>query len=252
MYIFPYSSKSASARVIARALPARIILREGSRFRPNGQVVINWGSQDCPTQITANCTVINQPNAVEVGANKLSFFQAVERAGARDIIVPYTTDIARAREWIGDGHKVCCRKYLGASEGKGLTIAVTVDQLVTAPLYTKYIPKDQEYRVHVMNGQAFAVQRKARRLDTPDSQVNWHIRNHNNGFVFAHENVTCPEVVRNAAVACVGHAGLNFAAVDVILTKKGRARVLEANSAPGLEGWTTEQYVAAFRTHYAR
>ena len=250
MFIFPYSSKSAGARALARALPARIILRSGSHFRPNGQTVINWGSQDCPTSITTQCTVINPPAAVAIGANKLRFFRAVEEAGGRDLIVPFTTDIAVARQWIEGGSKVCCRRYLGASEGEGLTIATTVDQLVQVPLYTKYIPKDQEYRVHVMNGAAFAVQRKARRRDTPDSQVNWHIRNHDNGFIFAHENVACPDAVRQTAVTCVGHAGLNFGAVDVILTKKGRAKVLEANTAAGLEGWTTGQYAAAFREHY--
>src|SRR3546814_6628533 len=49
------------------------------------------------------------------------------------------------------------------------------------------LPKKQEYRVHVLNGKVVDVQRKARVKDFPDDKVNWKIRNHDNGFIYARD-----------------------------------------------------------------
>lgn len=106
-----------------------------------------------------------------------------------------------------------------------------------ARLYTKFIPAEREYRVHIVNGRAIVVHRKVE--GTGD------IRNSDAGWVFRRVT-TFPDAIipeaRNAVVAL----GLDFAAVDVLWDGQ-RAYVLETNTAPGIDGmeYTLRMYVQA-------
>lgn len=115
-----------------------------------------------------------------------------------------------------------------------------------APLYVKYIKKQQEYRVHVFNGSVIDVQRKMRRTDTPTEEVNWKIRNHSNGFIFGREGVELPTSATDMCVAAVQAIGLDFGAVDVIYNERSDTYyVLEVNTACGLIGTTLDKYKTA-------
>jgi Glutathione synthase/Ribosomal protein S6 modification enzyme (glutaminyl transferase) len=142
-----------------------------------------------------------------------------------------------------------CRTVLNGHSGAGIVIANTPEELVSAPLYVKYIKKRDEFRVHVgSTNQIILVQRKARRRDTPDDEVNWMIRNHDNGFVFVRKDVTPPECVLNVSVRALAVTGLDFGAIDVVYhEREDRAYVLEVNTAPGLEGSTVDDYVRFFK-----
>ncbi|MNL18562.1 hypothetical protein D3C87_1397120 [compost metagenome] len=92
------------------------------------------------------------------------------------------------------------------------------------------------------------IQRKARRKDVADDAINWKIRNHGNGFIFARneDGITPPDVLVQA-VNAVKALGLDFGAVDVIFNdKEQKAYVLEVNTAPGLAGETLQGYVKRF------
>jgi hypothetical protein len=149
-----------------------------------------------------------------------------------------------------EGAPVVCRTVLNGNSGEGIVIANSVDELVDAPLYVRYVPKKQEYRVHVLNGEVVDVQRKARRKDVPDEEVNWMVRNHDNGFIFARgeDMGEVPEDVTVQALRAVKVCGLDFGAVDVIYNDgQAKAYVLEVNTAPGLSGATLEGYVERLR-----
>ena len=131
----------------------------------------------------------------------------------------------------------------------GIVIADSRDHLVPAPLYVKYVPKKDEYRVHLGKVgdevNVIAVQQKKRRLD--HDEPNWKVRNHANGFVYAREGVDPPAGVLGVAVDGLLRSGLDFAAFDVIFNEhQQKAYVLEANTAPGLEGQTLDDYVNYF------
>src|SRR5690606_32924060 len=80
------------------------------------------------------------------------------------------------------------------------------------------------------------------------TKVNFMIRNHRNGFIFQRNEITIPADVEVQATKAFEASGLDFGAVDVIWNEhEGRAYVLEINSAPGLEGTTLDNYVAAFK-----
>ena len=124
--------------------------------------------------------------------------------------------------------------------------AENAGELVNAPLYTRYVPKQDEYRVHVFGGRVIAVQRKARRNDVENP--NWRIRNHANGFVFAREGVVAPQQVIEQSIMAVAALGLDFGGVDVIFNRhRDTAYVLEINTACGLEGQTVNDYADAIR-----
>jgi glutathione synthase/RimK-type ligase-like ATP-grasp enzyme len=122
-----------------------------------------------------------------------------------------------------------------------------------APLYTQYVPKRHEYRVHVFQGRVIDVQRKARRHDVADEDVNWKVRNNANGFIFARNGDalgTVPDDVLYEATKAVTSLNLDFGAADVIFNEReALAYVLEVNTAPGLVGTTLENYTAAFEAY---
>jgi len=123
-------------------------------------------------------------------------------------------------------------------------LAKREEDVVPAALYVRYVPKQEEYRVHIFQGQVIDVQRKARKHDFPDPD--WQIRNHANGFIYARNNLRYPECIEQVALEAYRHFNLDFGAVDIIWTESnGRALALEINTAPGLEGQTVDKYAEA-------
>lgn len=242
--IFTGGRPSNGATRLAQALGIRRIRANDSRYvaRPDHHI-INWGSTIMPAQLLT-ARVLNTPSDVAVVANKLSFFRAVPS----ELVPPFTTRKADTRAWIRDGDKVVARTVLNGSGGRGIHIAAHNDEVVEAPLYVKYIPKTDEYRVHVFRRNVIDVQRKARRQDHPNP--NWEIRNHENGFIFAREGINPPPQVLEVSLEVMRNLHIDFGAVDVVWNKKlKRAYVLEVNSAPGLEGQTVTSYADAFRSY---
>lgn len=246
MLIHSYKFGSGSAKVLSQALGAKRIKHEGSKFKGRqGKTVINWGCSKLPQEVM-KCTLINQPDNVKLASNKLLAFNLLK--GQAVSVPPFTTEREEAVAMIEDGKVVVCRTILNGNSGEGIVIAETVDQLVDSPLYVQYVPKKEEYRVHVVNGQVIHSQRKARKRDVPDDQVNWKVRNLAGGFIFAiNEDHTPPQLILDQAVLAVNSLGLDFGAVDVIWNEKTfMPYVLEVNTAPGLAGTTLDKYVEAF------
>lgn len=237
--VWPYRQGSRGALALAAALGGRVLKRTGSKFifRPN-DIVVNWGDPEPPPFVTANGAGLRS------ASNKLLFFRRLREV--QDDIIPQFWE--RREDIPDDAFPVVCRTVLAGHSGEGIVIADTREQLVACSLYVKYVKKQEEYRVHCSRDQIIAIQRKARRLDTPDDAVNWKVRNHSNGFVFVRENVNPHDSVTAAATAALAAVGLDFGAVDVIWNaKQERAYVLEINTAPGLEGQTVEDYARYFR-----
>lgn len=241
--VYPYNQGSRSARELANALNGRVLRKRGSvyRYRP-GDVIINWGAGDSPWRGNG---VANEPAAINLASNKLHAFRAMQAAGVR--IPPFWT---RRQDIPADAYPVVCRTILQGSEGRGIVMANNAREVVDAPLYTKYIKKRHEYRIHVMmrRGEPVVIsqQRKARR--NGEENVNFQIRNLANGFVFVRDGVRPPQDVIQQATSALVSLGLSFGAVDIVWNEHfQQAFVLEINTAPGLEGQTIQDYANAFR-----
>lgn len=249
MKLYQYKAGSASAKALAEKLGIKRIKLEGSKYKPKAtDVIINWGSSTLPQELK-NAIILNKPEAIAKASNKLSAFQAFKEA---EVPTPeFTTSFHEALKWIDKaGAMVVARTKLSGHSGEGIVLVQKEnrDELPNAPLYTEYVKKVQEYRLHVFKGNVFFIQRKARKQEVPDDEVNWQVRNHANGFIFAHQGVDVPDSYKEAAVAAVKALGLDFGAVDIIETKKKECFVLEVNTACGLEGTTLDKYAEQFNS----
>lgn len=190
MFIHPYKAGSQSVRNLREAMEGlRAIRLENSRFRGNEKkLVINWGCSKLPEEVM-KAAVINRPEAVALAADKLKFFEAMPE----EVNIPdFTADKDKARAWIEGGHIVLAREKLNGHSGEGIVVLSNLVEWEDydhsdAKIYVKYVPKKDEYRIHVNNGDIIDMQRKAIRRDTPAEAVDWKIRNHHNGFVFVRE-----------------------------------------------------------------
>jgi len=250
--IFSHNAGSAGAAALADALGVRRVRHTGSRVNLTGRdTLINWGhAGELPAHVRNSGRIINRPDNVRLASNKLRAFETMHRAGVR--VVPFTTDITTAQEW---GSKVVCRHTLNGHSGAGIEIIEPGLDIPDAPCYTKYIVKDSEWRIHVVAGQVIDATRKIRDPAFV-GEPNWAIRNREGGFIFArnsgHPSAETSDQARAAVEAC----GLDFGAVDVMVSRSTRAHpdvlsyVLEINTAPGLVGTTVERYSEAFKQHY--
>jgi hypothetical protein len=250
-YIYSYNPYSASAKALARSLGIKRIKREGSNFRgKSDKTVINWGNSTLPVEVL-KCGWINDPDDVARVSNKLSFFQMM---GEGELVVPWTTDQVKVRQWLSDGKTVVARTKLSGHSGEGIVLIEREDaDIPNAPLYTLYVPKKDEYRVHCYRDSddevnIFDIQKKMRKSDILDDQVNYKVRNLDGGFIYARNDIVVPDCVKECALEIFRQTGLDFGAIDIIYNQHyDRAYGLEVNTAPGLTGTTLEKYVDMFR-----
>lgn len=249
--IYPYNMGSEGAKLVSRALRVPLIKRERSRFVGSPRkTVINWGCQELPREVN-KCRIINDPRKVATVANKISFFRAVTAAKGRDrafvaLNIPrYAITANGAMDW---GTDVVVRQNVSSSGGRGASVVQRGGRIPDAPLYTEYIKKEAEFRIHVVGGRVIDATRKVSRAG--QEPRNWQIRSYDNGFIFQREGTDTHRGYRKAceqALLAMRAIGLDFGGVDVIYNQRDdRAYVLEINSAPGIEGTTVDRYKEAF------
>ena len=253
-YLLSYRKGSKSINALAKGLGCwRINVHKNTFIHRKYRLVINWGNNSVekihttliPGSPSLNCGITNGQLNVVSATNKLGFFNSMKEA-MPDCIPEYTESREEAKAWVSDGDTVVVRKLLNASSGKGIQIADSCEEVVPAPLYVKYIKKQDEYRVHVFAGEVIDVQRKMRSTDVADEDVNWQVRNHDNGFIFGRDGIEPPAGIEEMCKKCITSLGLDIGAVDVIYNKKAdKMYILEVNTAPGLTGTTLEKYAAA-------
>lgn len=266
-YILPYKQASRSAKVLAKALN----LYRGASNLPltmmEGKVptieVINWGRADIEGFLAKplakeGSRILNKPDAIALTRDKLKLFKHLKTVGQGRTPKFFET-LEEAIEATDAGETVFGRSFTGSC---GLDI-VTLDQDVhkfnDSDFWVLYKKKKAEFRIHVflIDGKATVVDRQQKVLRAVDpltdepvdrSKVNFMIRNHRNGFIFARNEIDVPLDVEVQALAAFTASGLDFGAVDVIWNEhEGKAYVLEINTAPGLEGSTVDTYVETFK-----
>lgn len=245
LVVYPYKNGSKSVKALLETFPRGIqIKREGSQFKGAARKkVVNWGNSTLPPEV-AKCQVLNKPDAVALASNKLRAFEVLENTAG--VTIPKFTTHADVAAAIFNTTVV--RHKLSGHSGEGIELVEKGEGLPVAPLYVEYVPKKQEYRVHVFQEEAIDIQRKARKKDVADENVNWKVRNLTGGFIYARdfEPDDLPKGIEQMAVRAVKALGLDFGAVDLIYNQnQGQLYVLEVNTAPGLQGTTLEAYTKA-------
>ena len=262
-FIWAYQPNSESAKALSEGTGFKRLKHEGSKAMGRDHpTLINWGGCNIGHPYYHNFEVINKPEAVALCSDKRAFFKWVhnfydEPEAARFIMPRFWTSHNAATAWMEEhpGQDMVARTLLRAHGGRGIVITNDPDQLPNCQLYTEYVKKKDEYRVHFFENNIFHVQRKARVLDVPDDKVNWKIRNHDNGFIYEQQNVELPKQVGYAAADMIQflteNIDITFGAIDLIYNKKqDKGYVLEVNTAPGLTGTTLKKYVDIFKQNY--
>ena len=194
-------------------------------------------------------TIINVPlensyNPIRHRAsNKLLTLRDCNEAGLST--VPWTEEREIANEWLTEGKTVVARATLVGHSGAGITIHTTPTDLPTVSLYTKYVKKTYECRIHIFKGRMIDAQIKRKVRDVEEN--NPLIRNIHTGWVYCRDNYIPDPTSIQLAIDAVRVVGLDFGAVDLIYNQHyNQFYILEVNTAPGLEGTTLINYVNAF------
>lgn len=255
--IYPYGP-SNGARALAQQL-GTICVRANGTYRPRpGDLIVNWGNGKVPNWLTQGSLgqMLNKPQYISNASDKIRTFEILSARGVPT--VDWTRDRAVAANWLRnpkygrDLNAVVCRTLTRASAGRGIVLAKKPEELVSAPLYTRYTPKSAEYRLHTFRkGGVIDVQQKKRSQDFVDEEDNKYIRNHDRGWVFCRQGVSAPQSAIRAAEDAILALGLDFGAVDLGSHPDYGTFVYEVNTAPGLEGTTLESYARAIRNNYA-
>ncbi len=151
------------------------------------------------------------------------------------------------------GRVLFARTLINSTNGRGIVEFEYTPGRVppAAPLYTEYIPKKAEYRVHVFNGEVIDIQQKKKRRGFDEDERNTRVRNMANGYVYTREGIVPPAGLDTLAIAAVNAVGYQYGAVDIIFNeKRNQCYVLEVNSRPGLMGTTVERYAEALIKTY--
>lgn len=236
--VVPYKMASGSAKLLASKLSAALGYKVWRGVPKRRKVNINWGST--LPGVPAEFVWLNTPEAVFCASDKLLTLNMIEHQGGS--YVPYTTSTEVAQVWLDEGATVFARKRHGHS-GRDIQVVLPGAVLPAAELYTKYVKKRKEFRVHVFGGSVIKVQEKRRRVGAGANPL---IRNLDNGWVFCNDNVDASQRLQNLAIFATNSLGLVFGAVDIVWNERDDMYyVLEINTAPGLCDSTADQYVAA-------
>jgi len=233
--IVPYKMGSASAKFLKEALikagiPCIRTVREGFKPKRNDYLIYYGGSQVHRGKFK---DVMNLTRSLAM--NKLSTFQRLFEHNIST--VPWVT---KPEDIPPDWQQIVARTTLTGHSGQGITIHNHGEDVPVVPLYTKYVKKTYECRIHVMNGVVIDGQIKKKRTD---AEANTLIRNAHTGWVYCREGYTPDEAAKQLAIAAVAALGLDFGAVDLIYNKHyNQYYLLEVNTAPGLTGTTLTNY----------
>lgn len=209
--------------------------------------------------ISGNKVLINSGNKSEL-INKKRFFEYARNAlGVSNLIPTFFTsynDVSRYYDSLPPNTdvKIVERHDLTGHSGNGIRIS-TRETLSEAPLYTVYMKKVSEFRVHFFRTSATNVElhisAKRQRINSLELTPSFEVRNIHNGWVYCTRDIQdIPGFNKTKQVAVTFLDRLIpylpnciCGAVDIIYNRRADAAiVLEVNTAPGAEGFTAKWY----------
>jgi glutathione synthase/RimK-type ligase-like ATP-grasp enzyme len=185
-----------------------------------------------------------------VTQHPLDKIEQYERFRENQISAPaYATSVEEAKQL--DAKTLFARALINSTNGRGIIEFESGDaEYPRASVYTEYIPKKAEYRVHVFHGKVIDVQQKKKKRGF-EGDRDTRVRNCVNGYVYVRNDVVPPEGMLELATKAVAACDYNYGAVDIIYNeKRNMCYVLEVNSRPGLMGTTLVNYVNALKEYF--
>ena len=205
--------------------------------RPGGEAtLIRWGS----VTPSPGWREINSRGAVSEASNKMLAFGAL---GCSGIAHPdYCSTPPDGQNWpLRDRFPVLGRLSNGM-RGRDIVVFFQMPDILACvrdrrfDFFTAYIPKLEEYRVHIINDRVVKVAVKEFRGNNSKKHgFNALVWNKGNGYFFKKVLVkSCPEDIKSLSRRAIRALSLDFGAVDILSGCDGKYYVLEVNTAPGL------------------
>jgi hypothetical protein len=240
-FVYPYTTMSASSIVLAEELDAkRIKLNHSNYHHKPENVIVNWGNSGCPYP-----QALNPADAISDIINKVKFFQ---KTAGLACVPKFATTKAQAANL---SFPVVCRTDIVGADGEGIKIAETLTQLPSCSLYTEYMDKTSEYRIHLgrlPNGEVTVIARQKKHKSaafTGDQRI-WTGSETKLEWI----DTAVSQVVYAAKEVFAKFPGLTFGAFDIVYNNSTeKAYVLEINSAPMLTAKTAEAYATFFKNY---
>ena len=242
--IYPYKMKSEASILLRDALDVFSVYPDRKYAPDSNSLVVNWGNGNIPKWDGDHFVFLNRPEKVMNSINKRTSFKLFRKGKVR--IPKYTIDMELANQWLDDGDWVVCRQELEGKDGSGLVLAKTEKELVSAKLYTKYIPILKEFRSYVfMDDYLDTLEKKRKTIKDADPDIRTEGRN----WVFCQNPEWIPPGIQEQSILAVKSLGLDFGGVDVIWGKDEKCHVLEVNTAPGIYGTSVVKFKKAIENY---
>lgn len=250
MHFLLYSKPTCTT---GKQLVTALGIRGGSSFPEDGErpeSLIRWGST-AKVPYRPSVHLLNGRNAVAAATDKLGSLRDMRGSGV-PVPVVYTPEQASALQ---GGFPVLGRN-MNHTQGRDIQICFqradvvrTMNSATPPDFFTRYIPTDREFRVHVFDGKVLKISEKV--LTEPEKFQSPWIRNFENGYTFRNIRTVLPVVLQRiefVSILAVQALGLHFGAADVVLSDAGEVVVLEVNTGPSLADNSLRAYVVAIAT----
>lgn len=227
-------------RVASRHPSHKEILRQGQMPKFPVRVRVRFGSQipHRPCDID-----FNSIEAIENTANKMKMKAIFDRAGVKS--PKYLHNVDTAYQAITGGYLGDTIFFKTPYHSRGRGMKVYDDKCLALSntregYFEESQPSKREFRVHVMDGEAFYVDEKRprSRMSASDRPL---IKNMKNGYKFRRPIREFPDEVISESIKAVQALSLVFGAADVGLNDNG-VWIYEVNTAPSLRTKTRKLY----------
>jgi glutathione synthase/RimK-type ligase-like ATP-grasp enzyme len=187
---------------------------------------------------TIECFWVSHPDNIRIAENKLYQLKIAQQVGFNiypTIVTNYPDDALSfyQSQSVDIVYKPIRHGRLDRGEQIGLVFTSRVEtehaaafqKIELAPvLFQKYVHKSVELRVTVIGDQVFAVKIFSQKHQ--DAMDDWRKANPDD---LPHESCDLPETIKSQCVRLLRALGLQFGAIDLILTPKGEFIFLEIN-----------------------
>jgi glutathione synthase/RimK-type ligase-like ATP-grasp enzyme len=202
---------------------------------------------------------INSIQACKLSGNKYLMKKRFNHARIRTapwfVISSNDHNHQRIKHYLNKWDTIIAKRY-NSSKGKGIYLIQSLEDYFTFKtqitvegyhiedfILERYYTYTKEYRIHVTKDKCFYA---ARKMLIKNAQDRWH--RHGNNSVFVLEDNPAfdrPENWEEIVQECINALkalGLDIAAFDVKVSKKGKFIIMESNSAPALGEFGLQRY----------
>jgi len=226
-------------KTTGRELANRLGIKSGSEAPGVPiDILIRWGSS-VGVGKAPRIRTINRKEAVALAADKFASLETMRKAG---VVVP---KVLRLNELAHNTIAEVLKKGLKLpvlartahhTRGRDILLCLQNRDLRRAIRWGKqflveYIPTDREYRVHVFGESIIRTSQKV--LMSKDEYLPY-MRNDDHNHTFRNPRQNLTNAQNTVAINAVRALGLDFGAVDLIISDDGNAYVLEVNTGPSL------------------